>query len=255
MKTKILLLTFILGNSLYLYCQSFEFKSDTNVIYYDYAPDTVLSTVHDTLKIDFNQDGLLDIKITLKEFSWGQAIIVTNIFSSCNYQFLYSRDSLTSPAINWTYWDNQWLFDYNYINTRLGIRITNGDKNYYGWLSGRVSGPAISRIITIDNYAFCKIANYPFLFGQTEINTGIPGQDLNTYLRIRQDFSGNLIFIDSDKTIERVNVIAVTGASMLIKDHISSKSAGLSKAELAHGLYIIQVIFADETKKSIKVFL
>jgi len=246
MKTRILIITIIALMSFSLKSQTFQTLTDTNVIFYDYIPDVVVTNpLIDTLKIDMNQDGILDIQFYLHYYSPGGAYVKT-LTVNCNRAFFMTsntNDSLTSSLLNWGSGDAVWTSFSNYQN-RLGVRITDGVNYYYGWIHVTYSvGP---QAMTIDKYAFCKIANYPFLYGQTTINTGIhtinSPDSTNVYLG-----QGNSVMVESGKLIKNVTVTSATGVVVASQNNVNSYSANISTAGIAHGTYIVQVQFTDLT--------
>jgi hypothetical protein len=228
---------------------SFLLKSqtiDTNVIFHDYIPDIVLSNPQtDTLNIDINQDGLLDLRFYIYSMSPAPEPFVKTLNGNCQISFFShsTTDTLTSSLIHWGSGNYQWT----YFNTydRIGVKITNNTYIYYGWVKATVSGGYGSRIITIDKYAFCKIANYPFLYGQTSTITNVPiinmEDSTNVYV------INNSVIIQSGKVIKNVTLTSIIGSVVASQNNVNSTSANISTAGLANGTYIVQVQFVDNS--------
>ena len=229
-------------SSLSLKSQVLGTLTDTNVVYYDYIPDIVVSNPQtDTLKIDINQDGILDVQFYLHYYPATNCYIKT-LNSNCKIAFwgITNNNDTIPSLLYWLSGDKYWY--YNDYQSRLAIRITDGVNYYYGWVHVSYSNPP--QALTIDKYAFCKIANYPFLYGQTTISTGIhtinSTDSTNVYLT-----QGNSVIIESGKLIKNVKVTSTTGAVVALQNNVNSNNATINTAGIAHGTYIVQVQFTD----------
>ena len=227
--------------SLSLKAQTLQTLNDTNVIFHDYVPDVVLSTPSDTLKIDINQDGLLDIQFYFHYYPFTSPYFKT-LNSNCKYASFPPThdDSLTSSTLYWWSGDDEWTVspgDY-----RLGIKILDGTNNYYGWI--HILKTINPNTMTIDKYAFCKIANYPFLYGQTTISTNMPNINITDSTNVYLGNSGNVI-VESGKLIKSLTLTSTTGVVVASQNNINSYSANISTAGIVHGTYIVQVQFTD----------
>jgi hypothetical protein len=228
---------------------SFLLKSqtiDTNVIFHDYIPDVVLSNPQtDTLNIDINQNGLLDLRFYLRWYP-SQDPRVKTLNSNIHISFIIPthNDSLTSSSLFWLIGDYLVRLSSIY-GDHIGVKISNGSNDYYGWVHAIVSGSYPYEIITIDKYAFCKIANYPFLYGQTSTITNVPvinEQDsTNVYV------INNSVIIQSGKVIKNVTLTSIAGSLVASQNNVNSTSAYISTSGLAHGTYIVQVLFVDNS--------
>ena len=249
MKTKLIMLIALSTFSFQLstfncFSQTFQTLTDTNVIFHDYIPDVVVSNPYvDTLKIDINQDGINDLQFYL-HYSPATSAYVKSLSNGCKTAFFIqsnTNDSLTSNSLIWVSGDRYWASSMGYQN-RLGVIITVGTDNYYGWVQVTYSTGPIA--FTIDKYAFCKIANYPFLYGQTSIGTGINEIIATDSTQVFINDAGNLT-VQSGKIINSVTLTSVTGVVVVSQNNINSYSANISTAGITHGTYIVQVQFAD----------
>ncbi|MBI5540520.1 MAG: T9SS type A sorting domain-containing protein [Bacteroidia bacterium] len=251
MKTKIFILIALATLSFQFstfncFSQTKQTLADTNIIFYDYIPDVVLYgsiSQNDSLRIDLNQDGVLDFRFYYTTFPSPMYPFVGSLNSNVNsYLFsLTNTDSLNNPSINWHTGSDFWN-PLDYPDVYWGIRITNGSNNYYGWIHA-LGGGTKAYTMTIDKYAFCKIPNYPFHVGQTTVSTGVPiienPDSTNVYL------SNTSIIVQSGKRIKNVTVTSANGVVVALQNNINSYSASISTAGIAHGTYIVQVQFND----------
>ena len=215
---------------------------DSNIIYYDFNPDTLLIPF-ETLSIDINQDSVNDLNFY---FIYPSEIIlqVTSLNTNCNYAFISNsyNDSLTNSMLTWHTGAYYWNWDWNI--ERLGIKYSSNTDTYYGWLHGIALAEYPPKLI-VDKFAFCKIANYPFLWGQTEIITSIASQESNDSTVVYVSDSGSGVVVQSSKTITNVSLTNIQGVVVSSQSYINSGNATISTAGFAHGTYIVQVKFSD----------
>lgn len=247
MKTKLILLLLIINSGLY--------AQDTNIIYHDVNPDYIVTAPPlDTFKIDINDDGLNDVAFYIVYTSpiWHY---VSNLHLNCNYAFFNQgqNDSLTGSF----YWQNtsfSWLHTMD--STRIAVRLIDGTDYYYGWVRVKFDSENVSpykKTITIKEYAFCKIANYPFLFGQTELATSVNELPNENNTQVYFNGSTSNIVIQSDKQLKEVKLVNMLGATVRTANNINSLNANISTNNLAHGNYIVQVKFKDASVYAVQV--
>lgn len=252
MKTTIILIIG-LGISLLLKSQSFQILSDTNVIFNDYIPDINLTNPStDSLLIDINQDGISDIQFYIVFSSTQNWTYIKSLNNNINYAFIWlslNTDSLASNSLTWNSVAKWW----NPIDCpeKIGVRFSIEDFIYYGWI--RVYHTPYTT--NIDKYAFCKIANYPFLWGQTEIISGLPDVRQARNTNVFTYVTGNTLVVQSDKLIKGVKLIKISGIVVISQDNINSGIATIDKSVLAHGTYIVHGTFMDDEVFTIQVIL
>lgn len=237
----IVFLSVILSFPFYLHSQN-----DTNFIVHDYIPDTVLSNNYDTLVIDIDQNSFIDVAFFLQFTSGGDYAYVTSANTSAWYAYLYSSlniDSLTSNLLDWRqiplYWNSYECPE------KIGVKIVYGDENYYGWIKGITSYLGDHKIITLDKFAFCKIPNYPLLWGQTEVITNLledTGAD-NEGVKIRLDNS--TLMINSKEQMKNVLLTSISGTTMFVKSNLNSNSLEISIGTITHGTYVLSLAFTN----------
>jgi hypothetical protein len=255
MKTKILILTIILGTSLSRMSFAQEIKNSSGIFVYDYVPDLILDYGADTIKIDINQDSIKDIVFYLDNSSGGGYCYVKSL--SCQYAFLSSvnSNSLKNDSLHWFNSDHVWQSSYG---SEVGLKFGTGDSCYYGWLLGNVYwagyGADGKRTLAIDKYAFCSIPNYPLLWGQTEI-TGIEILKDIDKIRVVANGSGQAIIVQTEETIKSIKLLNLSGVVIKTWDNVQSKKTTLNTSGLTHGTYFVQVSFSGKRIFTEKIVL
>jgi len=245
MKTTIITLLIIIGTLLFQRAYSQTTKS--SIIYHDYIPDLSLSSAADTIKIDINEDGVLDIEFYFRNTSTGGVFFTKSLTGNCQYTYFYfptsyNTDSLTSDSLHWISSPVEYI-EYFY-HGKIGLKFSFAGLSYYGWLLVKdswVGGLNGKLILTIDKYAFCTIPNYPLLWGQTEIITGTNELKEDTGIKVYATDSGSQLVVQSSDVIKSIRVIDLLGATVVVKDNIRDKQATLSTKGLVHGTYIVKV--------------
>lgn len=229
-------------------------QTDTNIIITDLNPDVYiwhtnyLQSHTDSFKIDINDDDTLDIKFYFLNTKYSMHYIAP-LNAKCFFAFFdpSNNDSLSSSQIHWYSYPFQWLIPL-VDSVRLGIKFVNGNDVYYGWVRAltKNEGPYI-KSYTIDKYAYCKMPNYPLLWGQTEITTSIPDEKMCTTGIVTISLNNDQVLINSKNVIQNVTVTGITGTEVLTKTGINSKSAEINIGNIAHGTYIVRIEHKDGT--------
>lgn len=223
--------------------------STSTMFYYDYEPDIILQDpIKDTLRIDINNDKILDIQM------YSHYYPATNFYfktlnKNCLITFFLKtnlNDTLSSKNLNWLSGDWLWI-SYDYQN-KLGVKLIEGDSSYYGWVSFKYTNPP--QLMTIYDYAFCKIPNYPLVFGQKEIKTGI-SEDKKEELTIK--ILNENLHIQTKKKIQQVYLYAINGEIVYKSNSLANNEKKVALQAFPHGSYILQVEFEDSTKASTKI--
>ena len=220
--------------------------ADSNIIFVDYVPDSVLKEYTDTFNIDINQDGLTDIAFFYSFASSGRYIYYRP-YSNSSWLQVYSSyaDSLNSPSITWSQGQNVSL----YLDTTSYVCIKkNIDQNvFFGWIEIRCDRKPDDNYLTIFKHAFCKIPNYPLTVGQKDTRTSI-------YELVGSTKSLN-IFANPTQGLCTINLpVALSNSAMhlrlynplgqLVKE--TTLAAGLSSTELnlqafSKGTYTVSI--------------
>lgn len=230
-------------------------QTDTNIIYYDVTPDYVVSAYLDTFKVDINNDGLNDIKFYMFQTSL-KLPFVSNLHSNASYAFFApERNDSLSTDLFWRSSPSQYLIGAPELDSiRVAVRLINGLDYYYGWIRVRFDKTSPPEpIITIKEYAFCKIANYPFLFGQTDLGTSVNELNIDNNTQVYFNSSSANIVVQSDKQLKEVKIINMLGATVKTVNNINNLNTNISTTSLAHGNYIVQVRFKDASVYAVQV--
>ena len=165
-----------------------NFIEEEPIIYTDFEPDLCVSWVsapypHDTIKIDFDQDGAIDFKVFLSWRSTGE--IAIDMISSWEHRYkAYDSDSIVPsdevyPSIHYWLTPNypwQYMFiDTTYLEDYIGFRKTINGENYYAWVSVHADKQHTSSSnkvwAYVDRVAYCTIPDYPLRWGQTSLSS------------------------------------------------------------------------------------
>ena len=247
----IILLSLLINNNLL----SQEVSAKANIIVHDYNPDIVLKLRIDTLRIDINQDGVLDIEFNFGETSTGGYFNVKSLNSNCQFAFFmenYHTDSLTSDSLRWRTDRLEWID--SYYKGKLGLKFTFNGLCYYGWLKGAQVFQNFTNTLTIDKFAFCTIANYPLLWGQTEL-TGIKELKTNDKIKVFTDKNGNSIKVQADEDVISIKLLDLSGKELKCGYSIQSKNATISTLGIPSGVYLVQVALVGNKVYSEKIVL
>ena len=252
MKTKILILSILTVLSFSLMSQTLN---DTNIIFVDFDPDIVLIgniNVRDSLRIDINQDGILDFKFYYQPYSGGLYPYVGSMNNNCRYNHfnVANNDSLNDPSIIWLLGNNFWGFS----DVMWGIKIISGSDDYYGWIHA-ICGSSNAFLMTIDKHAFCKIPNYPFHLGQTTLTSVSQNFYIPDSITVHLENSGNTVIVQSGKIIKRVILTSINGIEVATQSNINSYSTRINVTGIARGAYIVQVQFKDLTISTKQIVL
>lgn len=254
MKTKLIVLLLVITSGL-------RAQTDTNIFYNDINPDYLISSPccclnPDTFKIDINNDGVDDIAFYLVQISYRMQV-VESLHSNTNYAFFTpERDDSLTTSFFWRTTSYPWN-SIDYDSSRIAIRVVDGSDYYYGWIRVLFNGSndlcINERTITIKEYAFCKIGNYPFLFGQTDL--GLSVNELLNENNTQVYFNGSTanIIIQSDKQLKEIKLVNMLGATVKSFTNINALNSNISTNNLAHGNYIVQVKYKDNSVYAVQV--
>jgi len=255
------LLFLIISLILSCICNNMHAQSDTNFFYHDWVPDFYMyASVNphyypEPFRIDINQDGILDIEFAIIQNSGGDRFSIKCLNSNTYFGY-FTVDASDSISIEYPNWRNittyysQWLVGDPILDaTRIGIKINDGENNYFGWMKVEAKfeqgSPVMRKSLTFDKYALCKIPNYPIVFGQIGITTFIDIPE-KTEADIIIDENSNVI-VTSLKEIKSLTIINIYGASVLLKDNIHSKEAIINISSIAKGAYFLRVRYFDDS--------
>ena len=160
-----------------------NFIEEEAIIYTDYEPDLCVSWVngsnpHDTIKIDFDQDGAIDFMVFLSWRSTGE--IAIDMISYWEYRFrLSDTDSIVPTNDTWLFLNYPWQYmfddDTTHMEDYIGFHTIKNGENYYAWAriyaDIQYTSPRNKVWAYVDCEAFCTIPDYPLRWGQTSLES------------------------------------------------------------------------------------
>jgi hypothetical protein len=234
-------ITIILNIFLVLNIYSQSLYDQTEILVHDYDSDICLkSTNMDSLKIDVDNDGVLDIMFYFESVSSGYYQKIKSLIEKCQIALIIDtkNDSLKSSTL-------VWHSDFTYLmgmfkSEKIGIQINENERNYYGWAHVIFSSENRERIITIDKYAFCTIPDYPLLWGQTEL-TGKKEIILQDKVKVSVDVHSKSINIQSKEVIKEISLMNSAGRVIQKWRNVKSSKVDISSEGIKGGVYLFRV--------------
>ncbi len=181
---------------------AFSHAQQGEIIYTDFEPDLSIEAISatydkDTIKIDLDQDGIIDFKMYIDRLysgsaryvfvssSWEYRICFNSIYS---YGYMDENDTIV-PYPRWSSandaYELLWCpLDTHFMEIYMGFRKTVYDEYYYAWAKiymyrnpdGQGHHPSHGYFDIVyaycDDIAYCTIPDYPLKWGQTDF-TGI----------------------------------------------------------------------------------
>jgi len=231
---------------LVLFSSSIFSQNDPKVNYYDFVPDIVLSNLGDSLRLDIDGDGISEYKLFNDWYFSVYQPFVLNLCSNCYYNFNSSVDTIPYSKNFWWQGKGKYPRDSNLrFDGYLGFKIQKSDGLYYGWVKVYVNNKMPGASIIVDKYAYCKMADYSFLYGQTSLSTSV-SIDNNKVPSCYFDNSNSTLIIQTYKMMKSVSLISALG-TIVREQNMNSNFASLSVIGLVHGTYIVKIQYADNS--------
>jgi len=254
MKTLIAFLAVVFSNCL-------NAQENNGILYHDFVPDTVvsyqriitgLSGSSDTLRIDFNNDGTPDMAFWIHRppSSFNFWCYTASINAGWEYRTVDSTDTISNP--NFTWGTGPWFWHHDSKKT-MAVRYTDGSDYYYGWFYRHYTLTADSIYFGVDKMAFCTIANYPLVWGQTEISSGVQLLTISEDgLSITIDDGTGNIRIESHKPVKHALISDIKGRQLQSKKNIRSSNVSIGTSNIPKGAYLLSIEFMDGTIRTEK---
>jgi hypothetical protein len=209
----------------------------------------------DSLRIDINEDGFLDFRFHYKPFSGGLYFYVGSLNSNCTYHNFSISDtiSLNNSTIIWNsgemFWDN-----FSLIDRMFAIKLKFGVDEYYGWIHA-IAGHTKDGTMTIDKYAFCKISNFPFHLGQTELISSINEFVKESEISISPNPFTQSTQITLPQTYRSITleVYNLQGQQVAQYQYANCDKIQLMRNHLGSGLYFLKLTLDDGVVRTGKV--
>lgn len=247
-------------------------QNNGEIIYTDFKPDLsiILNSIttpsgpqfgdSDTLCLDFNEDGIKDMKfyydVCYKLYYCPVADMYNYNEWRCGFVI---NDTIPNNQINSR--DLNFMSNVivpNLLDTiHLGVKHQINNNLYYGWLVlyvGSFTDDFINfrNCMIVDEMAFCTIPNYPLKFGQNSFiginEIDAPSTSVNAFYN---NGTGTLK-IKSDMEINNIEVIDVLGRTLYRKVNMASDSFEADLSGFTNGIYIVRAVLSDKTATSTK---
>lgn len=234
-----------------IYSQNINNQSD--IIVYDYDPDVrIINEGADTLKIDFNKDGVLDLMFYLVVTSGGEYPTIKSLNNNCMLTLITETDTLNSKSL-------LWYSDFTYLmgchkSEKIGIKLNINNQNYSGWIHSLFSKENREALITIDKYAFCTIPDYPLLWGQTEL-TGTKEIKVQDKIKVSVDGHSQIINIQSKEVVKEISLINSSGRVIRKWRNIKSSKFDISSEGIKGGVYVLRIKTENDEVVTKKIML
>ena len=249
------------------------------IIYTDFEPDLYIEALtavyeKDTIKVDLDQDSIVDFKMYIDRLysgtaryvfvtsSWDFRICFNNIYS---YGYMDENDTIVpyprwSPA-NDAYELLWYPLDTDFMDVYIGFRKTVDEDYYYAWARiymyrnphGQGHHPSHGDFDIVyaycDDMVFCTIPNYPLRWGQTSLTEVIEETKFTSCAIIHPNPTNNLV------TITGMNLQQADVFNMLGQQVLSVQGKGnelhINMATLPAGVYFV-TITDDEGRKCVR---
>lgn len=260
---KTLSLALILGSMFCLKAQGGDF------FYTNFEPDLCISVQtssipHDTIKVDFDNNGTIDLRVYFMMVSTGEIYPYIETTWDC-LRFKRSNDDTIPSDTLWNNPLNATLLIWPYIGAvyneaMVGFKKNVDDANYYAWVrlyAERIiqgTSSANDKIWAyVDQYACCTIPNYPLRWGQTSLDWSV---DENTKITatIHPNPAKDLITIDlpNEGYCKSIEIFSIDGR-LLETFSGTSQQTTIDISGLYAGMYIIKIRMADDSEFSEKI--
>ena len=222
----------------------------SEIIYVDFQPDLVQNTLSDTLYLDFDNDGIWDIRFLIVMQSAASYPVIANHNSDWSLHSMEKEDTIapypTLPelsnwigAIHWTYQD--WCPP----SEKIAVRHQKDGKYYYGWF--RVL--AIDYKLAVDKMAYCTIPDYPLKWGQTNF-TGIKENDkFYVFATLHPNPTDGFVTITGEN-LQQAEVFNLLGQRVLSAQGRDNE-LHIDMAGLPTGIYFVNVT-DEEGRKCVR---
>lgn len=199
---------------------------NTEIIFFDFEPDSIVYYPIEKLYIDLDQDGDSDAYLYTHATSGGWWF---DIFSLSGWELRWCEDTDTISPIN-ELADN-WGIGFNLLPPtqyeRFAARHLTDDGCYYGWIqvsygvywwqdknSGQKSGWHSKGYLILDKQCFCTIPDYPLHWGQTELMDIEETAESVPFATLHPNPTNSLVTIMGE-SLRRVEVVNMLGQQVL----------------------------------------
>ena len=262
MKKQLTVLAILIMSTLGLKAQQGE------IIYTDFEPDLCVAWVstpypHDTIKIDFDEDGTTDFMVFLSWHSTGE--IAIDMISIWEHRYKISDNDSIVPTENvwpthhgWLYpnWTWQHMFESGATHSEdyIGFRNTINEEHYHAWVwvyaDIEYTSSPDKVWVYVDRMAYCTIPDYPLRWGQTNITEGVEEETIENDFSIYPNPTDDVLFVQTLRAMslpdQSYRIINLMGQTVL-SGRLTTETQQINIESLPAGMYFITVV--GETRK------
>ena len=240
---KTLLFALVLGSFFCLKAQ------EGDILYTDFEPDLCVSTYssqtpHDTTYVDFDNDGMIDLKVYHIMLSAGG--LYPFIETTWRYRIhAYENDTIL-PAETWH--SGGTLL--RSTDAMIGFKKTINDLDYYVWTriwaerTGNMTN--YTAYVCVDRYAYCTIPDYPLHWGQTSLNWSVE-ENTEVSTSIHPNPATDFITIDlpNEEDCQSIEIFSIYGRLVVETFPETSHQTTIDISGLNTGMYIMKIKLSD----------
>ena len=229
-----------------------NFIEEEPIIFTEFEPDTCFTlNYQDTIYWDLNQDGAYDIYFYLVYHSAGGYMTYMSPVTHWQWSNSIKIDQnlwqpLTDSSIidESLYWQSGELFFSGMDSPEwwyFAFRHQTEDGIHYGWAHIKCTGYCN---FCISGMGYCTIPNYPIVWGQTTITTGLEEETIENDFSVYPNPTSGVLFVETfqetslpNQTYRIINMMGQT----LLHGNITAKTQQIIIENLPAGLYFISV--------------
>ena len=246
---------------------AFSYAQQGEIIYTDFEPDLCVAWVsspypHDTIKIDFDEDGTTDFMVFLSWRSTGE--IAIDMISIWEHRYKISDNDSIVPTENvwpthhgWLYpnWTWQHMFESGATHSEdyIGFRNTINEEHYHAWVwvyaDIEYTSSPDKVWVYVDRMAYCTIPDYPLRWGQTSLTEGIDETGATVFATLHPNPTTGFVTIRGDN-LRQAEVLNVLGQKVLSVQG-EGNELRIDLVTLPAGIYFVNVT-DEEGRKCVR---
>ena len=259
----------ILFTMLALSVMAISYAQEGEIIYTDFEPDLCVAWVsspypHDTIKIDFDQDGSTDFMVFLSWRSTGE--IAIDMISIWEHRYKISDNDSIVPSEyvwpthhgwlypNWT-WQHMFESGATHSEDYIGFRNTINEDRYHAWVWVYADIDYTTTPdkvwVYVDRMAYCTIPDYPLCWGQTSLTEGIDETGANAFATVHPNPTNGIVTITGEN-LRQAEVANMLGQQMLSVNG-NGNELHIDLTALPAGVYFVNVTDEEGRKCAHKV--